>query len=408
VDNIIAQFPELWPHFDPLGKPHTIPSQDIFDEPVVNLCINSTWVGHLSGMIERLIYLDAWEGTDDEKYAAINQVYKLLGAMGKSENIGGCNMGCCYDVVAHRVTTDGAMEISIDGGTTWTPDPQDPRLTVTQLPAPVPSGVSNTKCDAASNGKQHFEDMILGASEALDTATTVIELVTDLLLLLLAAMFLPVALPVLIPILLTVSVALMALGKVAFDAYWTSDEKDKILCALYCYISEDGTFDATSFAQVKSKLTADLTSSPAKDWFIQQLVVMGVNGLNNFCAYGSAADSDCSACACGCVAGWAFEHHPGESTSGGFTVDGEFIVLTTDSVNTDGKYYATVIRSGSDDCCQCIGANLDSGGAGYLAAVKLCGEAEFTFPLFAVGAGQNVWEVQLRFDEPSVFRFKPT
>jgi len=403
VDNIIAQIPEIWPHFDPLGKPHIIPAKGIFEEPVVNLCINSTWVGHLSGMIERLIYLDAWEGTDDEKYAAINQVYKLLGAMGREENIGGCNMGCCYDVVAHRVTTDGAMEISIDGGATWAPDPQDPRLTVTQLPAPVPSGVSNTKCDAASNGKQHLEDMILGASTALGSAVTVIELVTDLLLLLLAALFLPEALPVLIPLLFTVSTALFSLGKTAFDAYWTSDEKDKILCALYCYISEDGTFDATSFDQVKSKLTADLTSSPAKDWFIQQLVVMGVNGLNNFCAYGSAANSDCSTCACGCVAGWV----DGEGYAG-IAVDGEYIVMQVDALGGDGKYYGQVTRSGNSDCCVCNNPSFDSGGAGYQAQIKECGSDDFTFPLFGVGEGNtNCWLVQIRCTEVSVFRFKP-
>ena len=359
-----------------------------------------TWIGIVKGAVSELI--KSYNFEEFGTFSTVDTAYRFL-QMYQEFVFSECDMGCCYDVVAHRVTTDGAMEISIDGGTTWIPDPQDPRLTVTQLPAPVPSGVSSTKCDAASNGKQHFEDAILGASEALDSAVTVIELVTDLLLLLLAALFLPEALPVLIPLLLTVSTALFALGKVAFDAYWTTDEKDKILCALYCYISEDGTFDATSFAQVKSKLTADLTSSPAKDWFIQQLVVMSVNGLNNFCAYGSAANSDCSTCACGCVAGWV----DGEGFAG-IAVDGEYIVMQVDVLGGDGKYYGQVTRSGNSDCCVCFEAIFDSGGAGYQAQIKECNSDDFSFPLFGVGTGTNCWLVQIRCDEVSVFRFKPT
>jgi len=359
------------------------------------------WIGIVKGAISELIKSYNFEDFGD--YSSADTALRFL-QMYEEFAFSECDMGCCYDTVLHRTTTAGAMEISIDGGVTWTPDPEDPRSTVSTLPAPVPAGVSGTKCDAASNGKQHLEDMILGASTSLDTATTVIELVTDLLLLLLAALFLPEALPVLIPLLITTSVALFALGKTAFDAYWTTDEKDKILCALYCYISDDGDFNETTFAQVIARLTTDLTPSAAKDWFINEINVMGFRGLNNLCAYGSSADSDCSSCTCGsCVAGWTFIPNP---TGGSAVIDGDALVCTTSDVNTDGKYY--VLLEKDSGCHTGCGRNnslqeIVSGGAGQQQAYiskENCNPDDWTFNI----NDTCIWRYLIKFNEPTVIR----
>jgi len=89
MTNAYDHYPELTPRFDPLGiHPHEIPTEGIFDSPGVNVFVNAKWASHITGMIERLIYLDAWEGTEAEKYAAIDKIVKIISEFDKAENQG--------------------------------------------------------------------------------------------------------------------------------------------------------------------------------------------------------------------------------------------------------------------------------------------------------------------------------
>jgi len=100
-------------------------------------------------------------------------------------------------------------------------------------------------------------------------------------------------------LILGVTGALVTLGRTAFDAYWTTDEKAKILCALYCNIGDNGDFDATGYGAVLADLNANLTAGVPKNMLLKEINAMGLAGLNNLCAYGVAADADCSDCDCG-------------------------------------------------------------------------------------------------------------
>jgi len=92
-------YPENSGRFDPLGvHPHTIPTPGIFDSPVVKVCINAEWASHLTGMMERLIYLDAWAGTESERYAAIDNIVKIISEFDNAENQGDCNPMVDYPV----------------------------------------------------------------------------------------------------------------------------------------------------------------------------------------------------------------------------------------------------------------------------------------------------------------------
>lgn len=266
--------------------------------------------------------------------------------------------GCCCDsstqVIEHRVNpTTGQLEISTDSGTTWTPDPESPITTLVQWPPPVTAGVSSNKCDAATNGKQHIEDLIAGCSEWLETAGTVLELavgVCTALLTLIAAFSagtLAPAAAALATAIWAAAAAALEIGKTAFDGYWTTVERDKITCALFCTIGDDGSFTEAQYNAFLAKWTADATPSPAFNLVIQSVKAGGRAGLNNLCSYGSAAESDCSDCACGSCdwSTWAIWDN-------GTIVTQTAETLVVDAVEgAGGKYYVSVKSSGIADCC---------------------------------------------------------
>lgn len=231
--------------------------------------------------------------------------------------------GCCCDtteqVILHQVNpTTNQLEISTDGGETWTPDPESPINTVvTAWPPPVTTGISNTKCDAATNGKQHIEDLIAGTSVWLETAGTVFELAvgvcTALLALITAASGFTLAAPAaaLATAIWAAGAAALEIGKAAFDAYWDSIERDKITCALYCNIGEDGAFTDAGYAAFISDWSQNAIPSPAFNVVLSSIKAGGVKGLNNLCAYGASADEDCSDCDCpDCALDYDFRVQP--------------------------------------------------------------------------------------------------
>ena len=223
------------------------------------------------------------------------------------------NTCCCGDgdgsqVVLHQIDPITLqLEISTDEGETWKPDPESPVNQIAIQPAPVISGVSATKCDAASNGKQHIEDLIAGCHANLETAESVFDLAVGVMtavLTLAVAYFsggtLATAAASLATAIWGAAHGAFELGIEAFDAYWTSDERDKILCCLYCNIGEDGSFDQAGYDGFMADWLAQATPSLAYNFVRNALKVVGLTGLNNFCSYGESADGDCSDCECAC------------------------------------------------------------------------------------------------------------
>lgn len=78
---------------DPRKFPVPVPSTGIFDTPTVRVCVNSSWVSHIDGLLGRLLERDAWIGTDAEIDNAIQQVMELMTTL---DDMGNCDV--CDDL----------------------------------------------------------------------------------------------------------------------------------------------------------------------------------------------------------------------------------------------------------------------------------------------------------------------
>lgn len=113
--------PELLRPYDPRHTPLPPPTTGVFTAPFVRLCINAAWWSHVSGMIARLSYRDAWVGTDEEISDAIESVAKILNTGGvvtdcecndegvpmiQGVRIDGCNLQVTYDGINWETVGD--------------------------------------------------------------------------------------------------------------------------------------------------------------------------------------------------------------------------------------------------------------------------------------------------------------
>lgn len=102
--------PEVLRPFDVRHRPLPVPTPDVFDSPRVYLCVNGAWASHVDGVLERLLFRDAWAGTDSEVQRAIEQIRALLAALGGN--------GGCMTITAIRINGCN-LEVQYDGGETW-------------------------------------------------------------------------------------------------------------------------------------------------------------------------------------------------------------------------------------------------------------------------------------------------
>lgn len=108
--------PEVLTPFDVRHKPMPAPAVGVFDTPLVKVCINSEWASHLDGLLDRLLYRDAWTGTDAEIDDAIDQVRAFVGTLGQP------TVDVCEEPqlqVRQNPALPCKLEYSADAGVTW-------------------------------------------------------------------------------------------------------------------------------------------------------------------------------------------------------------------------------------------------------------------------------------------------
>jgi hypothetical protein len=360
-----------------------IPIPDVIDPPEsmqMTLCIPKNR-DHMSAFFGALYQLTVWnswqqDGTQHGKeLAAVWWRYYLSWNRVMSDiDCEDGNMDCCTEpAIIRRVNpTTGNVEQSTDGGATWKPAAGGMQSVIVSPVPPVTSGVAATKCDAATNVAGQVDVWIDQVSNDFATATSLVEFGTAVLIAIAAAVFAVLSLGALTPlealVLPTIGAALAAAwgaGKAVFDAYWTTDVKDNILCAAYCNIGADGSFTDAQFSSFWNEINAKLPASPAKMLFMGFLSSVGLSGLNSMAASGMAADADCGDCDCGeCnVDNWSMTIYSGYSVGDLVGKGTNYIDVRTKALaDFGGGYFAQVQTNRADRCCMFDGYEIISGG----------------------------------------------
>lgn len=332
------------------------------------------WKAVISGLLFELTYWFNWERTGDPSGAQCAAVWKEV-----YNSIDWGVMSCCCDtpsVIVRVNPSTGLIEQSDDGGTTWHSQPGGLPSVIVQPVPPVTSGVAATKCDAATNVSMQVDVWIDQVSNDFTTAVTLLEFGVAVLEAILIAVVTILSLGTLTAIealvLPTIAGALFAAwgaGKTVFDAYWSTDVKDTILCAVFNHIGDDGSFTDAQFSAVWGELNANLPPSPAKMLFMGFLSSVGAAGLNAMAATGLSADADCSDCddVEGCWDTWDFY----DGTSGNTVSKSDTVWVIDAEQRGDLSYYVIIVSSGADDCC----FNIQSTDEGFTGnAQSWCGE----------------------------------
>jgi len=181
---------------------------------------------------------------------------------------------------------------------------------------------------------RHINDFIAGESDALQAGASVNALAIAIATLIVALFFGQLeAIPVIVPLILVAAVEAFNLGQAAWDAYFTSDVEDDILCALYCNIGEDGLFTQAQMDAFIAQLRATAPAGVALDVLTNELVAGGLIALNNMVSYGSSSEADCSACNCACdLTNWTVRY--------GVEISRTSTEIVVQSTNEDGTWTA--------------------------------------------------------------------
>ncbi len=166
--------PEMLSPFDVRHRPFPVPASDVFDSPTVCVQVNGAWASHVDGVLERLLYRDAWAGTDSEIERAIGEVRRLLAALGESAP--------CEDsmaIVAMRVNGCD-LQVQYSGDPAWytvgdltscaIPGPQGPQGEQGPMGVQGPTGPQGVQGPAGPQGPKGDTGDGVAAAPAADTA----------------------------------------------------------------------------------------------------------------------------------------------------------------------------------------------------------------------------------------------
>lgn len=288
--------PEMLTPYDPRHVPQPPPTQDICDGPVYTICVNAFWWSHISGMIERLLYRDAWTGTEDEVHRAIEQVSKIL-------NVGRPTMGCgCGESgLPSRYNSDGDFQVSYDGGTTWVNAPdEDPRNNVTLSPPPVIGEGEDGKCKAANSGVAMFKKQQSDNNKLIQGAASIAEISAQVIAFIIAAGLATITGGAGIVLVGAINAFISGVIASEFESAFDDAFWDKFLCALYCNMGDDLTFDEGQFQAVKGEMLTE-SNILARTWIDKYLFALGAKGLTNLIRMGALGTLSCDNCDCpGC------------------------------------------------------------------------------------------------------------
>ena len=365
-------------------------------------CLKANQIEAILGIIEPLAWSKRWmsesmaEIVKDEIEAFRDDIARRL------------MMSCCPDdgtqQILHRVNPETNMgEISIDGGETWLPDPEDPRVSGVQLP-PVGAGESGD-CDAATNGVSNVANAVNQMISARTDAATLAEFLLAIAAVLIATFV--GAVWALFPAICAGIVNLLySMDAAAISAAFAGDTYDELKCLFFCNVGDDGAFTEDGFLEMIAEIPEFITNTDAREILGQIFSVWGLIGTNNALALGTASGTDCDCDCSTCAAKWALSY-PENPIFGQLIELNEaegWVEFGTDEINVNNLYYIDIRTPDFEDCCTLD--MLPSDPPGVPIAWQNCGEA-FTAVDFHTGlaTGQCVHHLQPSSALPFTMKF---
>jgi len=209
----------------------------------------------------------------------------------------GCDMGCCPEPLT-RVNPDGTIDLSDDGGLTWHPaGNQDPRATAPQFPPLGGADGADKRCKAANNVVEQLKSVQIGNSNSIGTVTTVLEMAALAVGFAIAVFATAGLATFLIGLFFELAAALLTTTKPAYDAEFTTDVWNYVLCRLYCVLGPDGVFTQANFSDLSADFDSHFTGNVALT-ITSTMIAWQLPGLNNASRIPSTANLDCSECDC--------------------------------------------------------------------------------------------------------------
>lgn len=355
-----------------------IPTPNVIDPPEtmeMTLCIprNKDHMMAFFGALWELTMWDSWQPDEAHTGKELASVwYRYWTSWDRTMNELECEDGmakCCTpNPELRRIDPEtGRPQISYDNGVTWQASPDDVQSQITLLPPLVNVGGSKTKCDAATNASEHVNELITATGENLTAASNVFalaigiaEAILALFLILISAGTLTAPVTAVATAIWAAATSLFAMGITAYNAYWTVDKTDAILCAIYCNIGENGQFTEEQYQAFRAKVKAVLPSSPALDIVLTSINAGGAVGMSQMASYGNAAEADCSSCLCGgCATFWVDKLDSGYTYGTIIEQTDEYVIVECHAPNVNGKYYGNIYTVDPDACCYLTDANIE-------------------------------------------------
>lgn len=207
------------------------------------------------------------------------------------------NRGCgCKSPTNQRITPDGYVEQSFDGGLTWFRVGTDERFNNPIFPPLVGPVVGTIPCAGAKSGTEAMRIVIEQFTNESLAWETILGLLT-LLIGVLSVLLGPFGVAVTGVITALVWI-LYNFGKAAFVAHDWPAELDKYLCILFCNIEDDASFTEAGWQKVKADIVAQMAGI-AETYFWNMVNSLGPVGLTNAARIFPSLAGDCSQCDCG-------------------------------------------------------------------------------------------------------------
>jgi len=351
--------------------------EDIHAEPFC-LCIqvpnDPTWKRVVAGLLDELNQWFNWQRDEERSGRECAHVWRALYA-----EIDWTTMSCCcgnQTPVQYQYTTTGILQISIDGGVTFTDSPEnDVRNNSPRFP-PIPGADGNDKKCQAAVGAANLVKEQIGDQLTDDMGRyTLNQLIADW-----THTMIDTSNPF-TALVTVVANQIFALVIASVIAALTDDVYHKFACALYCTMADDGSFSDAQWANARSKILS--TISGIAGVFLEHLVyLLGKVGTTNIVRSAPDASGDCSDCDCSdCVNldAWSiqtFDGHPvGVEISRG---DGYIILEGTGHPDFGTPYNAIIKTNNVDSCCAVTNFETLSGdGTDYHLFYVACGNPQW-------------------------------